>query len=343
MWLLVLLPPGLVLAQPSSGPTSRGRKMPMPPGFVEKQLPPATGIDRKYVVFLPARYDEDQSHRWPVILFLHGSGECGVDGRRHLRVGLPRYIARRPRRFPFITVMPQAKTLWYRGEDAAAALASLGAVLQEYRTDPDRVYLTGLSMGGFATWEFAVTRPDTFAAIVPVCGVAPMGYISNIARLPVWAFHGAKDKRVPVSGSRDPIEALKQLGASPKYTEYPDQGHLCWDKAYATPELWRWLLLQRRSPAPRSIDYRLAGGSARVWWLGVAAEPDRKAPAEIHARVNDTGKVTVTSEGVPHWALLSEAPPLQPGQHVEILWNGETVFSGKFVNGLSFGAKPRAP
>jgi len=323
---------------PASGaqPTSRPRSgpAPLPDGFIARELRLPDGSVRKYTVFVPADYDRDASHKWPVIVFLHGSGECGVDGRRQTRVGLPKYIAGRPKRFPFITVMPQARTLWFRNEDAAAVWLALEEVHRDYRTDRDRVYLTGLSMGGFGVWELAMLRPDVFAAIVPVCGVGHEDYVSNIVHVPVWAFHGAKDRNVPVAGSRKPIEALRRLGAKPKYTEFPTLGHQCWDRAYATRGLWPWLLKQHRGGAPRTIDYRLPRGTSRLWWLAVEAEPEIDHPAHIHATLEDKGRVSISSDGIRSWALISDSDPLKPGEAVEVTWNDKPVYRGPFKGTL---------
>ncbi|MBN2563311.1 MAG: prolyl oligopeptidase family serine peptidase [Phycisphaerae bacterium] len=314
--------------------TTRARPR-LPKGFVPKTIKQPDGVQRKYLVFVPPQYVVDKTAKWPVVVFLHGSGECGEDGVKQTKFGLPSLIARYPFKFPFIAVMPQAHTLWFRGEDAAAVWAILEAVHEEYRTDRDRVYLTGQSMGGFATWELAITRPDVFAAIVPVCGQAPMEFVSNVVHLPVWAFHGAKDPNVPVGGSRDPIAELRRLGADPMYTEYPNMGHACWDLAYGTPKLWDWLLAQRRQPPPRAIDYRLPGGSTVVWWLGVQAEDGLKEPAHIHAEVGEDGRVTVRSEGVAGWLIKSETYPLKTGDQIDVTWNGEHVYKGEFTGGLA--------
>ena len=330
-------------AQSRPAPPTTPRPAPLPKGFIEKDLTLPDGSNRKCVIFLPAQYDLDDTHRWPVIVFLHGSGECGTDGRRHLAVGLPKYIAARPTRFPFITVMPQAKTLWYRGDDAAAVWAALDQVHRDYRTDRDRVLMTGLSMGGFATWELSMARPDVLAAIVPVCGIGPTEYASNIAHLPVWAFHGAKDDRVPVAGTRRMIEALKALGAEPKYTEFPNTRHNSWDRAYADRGLYRWLLKQRRRKPPRVIDYKFPGGKARVWWLTVEAESDRPqaTPASIRAEIGGDGRVRIDTKGVKAWALVSTGPPVEPGDEIDVTWNNKPVYKGKFTGILV--TRPQAP
>jgi len=117
----------------------------------------------------------------------------------------------------------------------------------EFRIDPDRVYVTGLSMGGFGTWDILLREPGRFAAGIAVCGAGDPSQAERIQHVPVWAFHGDKDGVVPVSGSREMVAALKKAGAEPKYDEFPGVGHGSWYKAYATPGLWDWLFAQRRT------------------------------------------------------------------------------------------------
>jgi len=322
-------------------PTTRVSQRRLPKGFVSKTLKMHGEEDRKYAVFVPPQYSLDDAHRWPVIIFLHGSAEGGDDGIKQTTIGLPVYVANRATRFPFIVVMPQAHQMWFRGPEAAAVWAILDEVDRTYRIDHDRVYLTGLSMGGFGTWELAVLRPDVFAAIVPVCGVAPKEYLSNIKDLPVWAFHGAQDQNVSVLGSRDAIAALRKLGAAPKYTEYKDLSHVCWDRAYSEPELYKWLRQQRRPPPPKVVDYRFPGGLSRAWWLAVEAEPGAKMPAHIHGEIGKNGRVTLTSEGVAGWGIISNGEPLPPESDITVTWNGKEAYKGPFQGVLTM--EPKKP
>lgn len=307
----------------------------LPKGFLGKTITLSNRAQRKYAVFTPPQYVKDKDHLWPLIIFLHGSAECGVDGIKQTTVGLPPYVARRAMKFPFIVVMPQAQKMWFRGQEAAAIWAILDEVQSNYRVDPDRIYLTGLSMGGIASWELSVLRPDVFAAIVPICGFAPKDYLSNIVDLPTWAFHGALDNNVSVQGSRDAIEELKRLGGAPIYTEYPKLQHICWDEAYATPDLWRWLIQQRRKPTPRVIDYVFPAGLSRVWWLAVEGDKAYKKPCHVHAEIKDGDLIEINSQGVIGWALISDAEPLKPNTNIQVSWNGQPVFKGEFTGILS--------
>jgi predicted peptidase len=218
-------------------------------GFVEKHYKNADGHDSPYVVFVP--HDYDGKKEVPVILFLHGSGETKGDkgGKMPVEVGIGTAIKKREKTFPFLTIIPQAEMPRGWGvttENAKRALAMLDAVTKEYKTDAKKVYLTGLSMGGMGTWSIAQAMPDKFAAIAPICGRGDPKQAEKIKDLPIWAFHGADDPTVKPEGSRDMIEAIKKAGGSPKYTEYPKVGHNSWDKAYATDELYEWLLKQSK-------------------------------------------------------------------------------------------------
>lgn len=221
-------------------------------GFLDRVHSDNAG-DHKYVVFVPHDYTTDKE--WPVLLFLHGAGERGTDGKKHVDVGLGKAIRAREKTFPFIAVFPQcedrqvaARRGWAPdGTDGARALAILTEVEKAYRTDKERVYLTGLSMGGFGTWAIAAAAPNRWAAIVPICGAGDPEWAPKIAGLPVWCFHGGDDRVVSPDGSRRMIEALKNAGATPTYTEYPGVGHNSWDAAFGTDELYTWLLKQKRT------------------------------------------------------------------------------------------------
>lgn len=214
---------------------------------------PATRL--KYLLFLPADYDTRSSRRWPLLLFLHGSGERGADVRLVAKHGPPRLAAHRPD-FPFIVVSPQcpAGRTW----DPAMLLQLLDRVVARLRVDRRRVYLTGMSMGGYGAWDLAVTEPRRFAAVAPVCGggdvlpilLAPPARERALRALPVWAFHGARDELVPVSESQRMIGALQRLGArETRLTVYPDAGHDSWTETYDNPKLYEWMSSHARARA----------------------------------------------------------------------------------------------
>jgi len=200
----------------------------------------------RYVVYVP--FDWTPERAWPVILFLHGVGERGTDGLRQSEVGLGRAIRMNPERVPAIAVFPQLQPeqRWL-GEPAEAAMQALDEAIAEFNGDPQRLYLTGLSLGGFGVWHLAQLHPQSFAAIVPICGgIAPTLTAAAVARavrhIPTWIFHGADDDIIPVAESRNMHIAM----AGARYTEYPACGHDSWTRAYGEPELWTWLVAQRR-------------------------------------------------------------------------------------------------
>jgi predicted peptidase len=241
-------------------------------GFLARRL--AVGERQlRYQVYVPPAYSPRQS--WPLVLFLHGSGERGSDNAAQLREGLAPAIRAHPHWFPLLAVFPQAPAgARWRDATEEDVLRILHAVEREWRTDRDRTYVAGMSMGGYGAWQLAMDHPGRFAAIVPVCaGVLPpprepelLGVkvpdpagdpyaqvARAVARLPIWMFHGAEDPVVPVGESRRMAKELAARGAAPRYTEYPFVGHDAWDPAFNTPDLWQWLLQQRRagaSPAP---------------------------------------------------------------------------------------------
>ncbi len=235
---------------------------PQETGFLNRQVT-IDGTTYRYQVFVPVEYTS--ATKWPVILFLHGAGERGADGVLQTEVGLGRALRRDAARFPAIIVIPQAPpdTRW-TDEPGTAAMAALDATLEEFSTDDDRVYLTGLSLGGNGTWYLAYSHPDRFAALVPICGFvggrtgrfssfvsdddrSPFVQVAERIRgIPTWIFHGETDSVVPVSESRDMAKALRELESPVTYSELPGTGHNSWDAAYASPALTEWLFAQRR-------------------------------------------------------------------------------------------------
>ena len=200
-----------------------------------------------YLSYLPDGYAADGTRKWPLLLFLHGAGERGSDIER-VKINGPPMLLEAGRKLPFVVIAPQCP----RNEQwKALALEALVESLQrQYRTDSRRLYVTGLSMGGHATWELAVRHPERYAAVIPVCGRGDPSRASSLRDLPVWAFHGAKDNIVPLSGSRDMIEAIKVAGGKPRFTIYPEAGHDAWTETYANDEIYAWLLRQRLPRKP---------------------------------------------------------------------------------------------
>lgn len=223
------------------------------------------GAPTIYQVYEPAHRPGDPP--LPVILFLHGAGESGSDGLVQTTVGIGPAIVRDPERFPALVVFPQASRGYgWRGFNLDAAVAALDDVERTYNDlDRNRVYVTGISMGGYGTWLLGLRQPERFAALVPVCGgldassAIRAGLASDVpasdmhtwaatrlAAIPQWIFHGDADDIIPPDESRRMVKALKAAGADVRYTEYEGVRHNSWDLAYGEKELMPWVLQQRR-------------------------------------------------------------------------------------------------
>lgn len=213
-----------------------------------------------YLLSLPEGYDAEPARRWPLLLFLHGAGDRGADVWQITRLGLPRLLAggselsaaeveaAREVRRNFIVVAPQCgpHEVW----DDAALLALLDHAQATYRTDPARVHLVGLSLGGFGTWSLGLRHPQRFATLVPICGGGRIADVAaaqrtrpaDLRRLRVWAFHGARDYVVPLEESQRMIAALQEAGvAEARLTVYPEAEHDAWSQTFAHPALYAWL------------------------------------------------------------------------------------------------------
>jgi prenyltransferase beta subunit/predicted esterase len=201
---------------------------------------------RKYAVWLPPGFDK--SKKMPVILFLHGAGERGADGVAPTRAGIGPALLNSPGSFPAIVVLPQAERTWQAGsDDANDALKALDAAIKDFGGDPDRVVLTGLSMGGMGTWSVGSANPGRFLAFAPICGPGdPTKVVPALGNKPVWAFCGDGDNARFVAGMRSMLTALRDAGNPARYTEYRGVGHNSWDRAYADPALASWLVSQGR-------------------------------------------------------------------------------------------------
>jgi len=215
-----------------------------------------------YEVYVPPGWNKKS--KWPVILFLHGAGERGSYPSGKIASVIARFFVTYQSQIPAVIVFPRcaAGKVWSDPDMEALALQALEKTIREWNGDRARIYLTGLSMGGYGTWYLAGKYPEKFAAIAPVCGgirgpagfpelalsAAPDAYSSfatKMARLPVWMFHGAEDPVVPVTESREMYAALKAAGADVRYSEYPGVKHDSWNNAYAEPEFLKWLLAHR--------------------------------------------------------------------------------------------------
>jgi len=214
---------------------------PEPGKQVPQRLDRVVRVTLRYLLYLPPEYAQKDS--WPLMLFLHGAGERGDNLERVKVHGPPKLIAA-GKQFPFIVVSPQCPAnRWWQPEDLTALLDE---IVEKYKVDKERIWVTGLSMGGFGTWSLAAATPERFAALVPICGGGDPIWAKRLYQIPIWVFHGAKDPVVPLERSAKMVEALKQAGGNVKFTVYPDAGHDSWTAAYNDPALYEWLLAQKR-------------------------------------------------------------------------------------------------
>jgi predicted peptidase len=199
-------------------------------------------VSLRYLVYLPEGYGKT-TQTWPLLLFLHGSGERGTNIDLVKRHGPPKLVDQ-GKTFPFILVSPQCP------EDEWWTIPALNALLddleQRYAVDRSRVYATGMSMGGYATWKLGMMYPGRFAALAPVCGGGDTAKVGALKSVPVWAFHGKKDLVVPFERSDNLVKSLNAIGGDVRFTAYPNAEHDSWTEAYNNPELYRWLLSHSR-------------------------------------------------------------------------------------------------
>jgi predicted peptidase len=209
-------------------------------------------IQLDYLLYLPKDYRAGSTKRWPLVLFLHGAGERGTNLAKVAVHGPPKLV-KQGEDFPFVLVSPQCPNGQHWNTEALLAL--LDDLVARHSVDTNRLYVTGLSMGGYGTWALAIAAPERFAAVAPICGGGdPIGILLAGAQkkralktLGVWAFHGAKDPVVPLAESEKMVKAFKDVGcADVQFTVYPDAGHDSWTESYANPKLFDWLLSHRR-------------------------------------------------------------------------------------------------
>ncbi len=230
--LLFLFFPQQEFSQSSSGQQSRSFK---------KKV--ARDVSGKYLLFLPADYGKTKK-RFPLIMYLHGGSIRGDNVEKVRTLGLPQLLEQ-DKSFPFIVVSPlcPAGEIW---TDTEMLIGILDEVGSKYRVDAERVYLTGHSMGGRGTWYLAYKYPERFAAIAPMSPVSTISaWASKLKKVPVWAFHGAKDNNAPIEESKTLIDALKAIGGDVKFTELTDRDHFILDM-YEDMQLYEWFLQHRR-------------------------------------------------------------------------------------------------
>ncbi|MCC7474717.1 MAG: prolyl oligopeptidase family serine peptidase [Pirellulales bacterium] len=225
----------------------------------------------RYYLFVPKAYRE-QGEPWPLLMFLHGLGECSTYDLARAKIhGPASFVEKRPD-FPFVLITPQSpppindppgKEVKRTSEEIVALVRKawnpeqliqlVDHVEHHLQIDPNRVYVTGLSMGGFGTWRLAATYPDRFAAIAPICGGGqPADWAKPLSKVPIWAFHGAKDPVVPLASTQSMVDAIRAAGGNVQLTVYPDVQHNAWVPAYNDPKLYEWFLAHQRKHTSQS-------------------------------------------------------------------------------------------
>lgn len=216
-----------------------------------------------YRFMIPENYNQDSTEKYPVVLFLHGAGERGNDNEKQLTYIDEIFGANKMRKeHPCFVIVPQCpeNKKWVEvdwslmsnkqpaqmSESLKLTISLLYTIIRKYNIDSNRIYVVGLSMGGYGTWDVISRFPYLFAAAIPICGGGDEAQASKLADVPIWAFHGTKDKVVPVERSRNMVEAISKAGGKPKYTEFPNRGHLVWNSAFATTGIWDWLFSQSK-------------------------------------------------------------------------------------------------
>src|ERR1051326_2608299 len=248
-WLCLGLSLALSACTTSNHPTSMSKAR-NTAQVLDKNL--SRRVKLNYLLYLPEGYNPKSSRRWPLILFLHGIGERGADPWK-VKVHGPPKVAEQMTGFPFIVVSPQCPNgQWWSSENLTVLLDEISS---KYQVDTNRVYLTGLSMGGFGAWSLALEFPERFAAVAPLCGGGNPSFVHSysanrkaaLQSLPFWAFHGDKDTSVALEESERMVNALKKFGCQVKFTVYPGVGHDCWTQTYSNPELYEWFLQHERT------------------------------------------------------------------------------------------------
>jgi poly(3-hydroxybutyrate) depolymerase len=268
------LPPGMALSSAAKDRKSH-TEPPQETGFLNRSIE-LSGVSYRFQVYLPEDWRRDDRRLWPIVLFLHGRGERGFDGMWQTQFGLPQAVRDHPERWPFVVVMPQCPQdqHWTDPGTQELAMAALDRETAEFHGDPDRTYLTGLSLGGYGAWELARLYPHRWAAVAIAAGgifwsyaparwqqasTLPAEYARALGRTPIWLFHGTDDPVVAPRQSELMYETFKAAGGHIRFWLYQGLKHDCWTRAYNEPELPRWLLEHRLEPPPSAKSARGSG------------------------------------------------------------------------------------
>ena len=202
-------------------------------------------LEMQYLLYLPDGYKSEPEAEFPLLLFLHGGGESG-DNLDMVKTHGPPSMIEEGKSFPFMVLTPQnphRRKLW----NETALITLLDKIEEEYRVDKSRIWVAGLSRGGYGAWRMAIQYPDRFAALVAICGETPDHYAGWLGDMPIWVFHGEEDRTIAIRESEEMVAALRKNGNEVRYTKYPGTGHNSWDQAFSDPELYTWLMAQKKT------------------------------------------------------------------------------------------------
>jgi len=214
------------------------------PGFAARTIV-VNQVPRRYAIWLPPDYDPAKA--WPLIVYLHGAGERGMDGVRQTTAGIGPALVQWPERFPGVVLLPQCPygSVWK--SEFPVVDGEFGKTLREYNIDKHRIYLTGNSLGGFGSWSYAALRPDLFAAMMPICGAGSADDVLLCSGIPTWVFTSRRDTIVPVQLVRWSVLIARFADSRVRYTEYPIADHDAWTPTYSSERVIAWLFHQSRS------------------------------------------------------------------------------------------------
>src|SRR5262245_59102663 len=250
--LLAILLGALLMAEPKNDVTVEpGKQLPQSLTIQVGENDAKQTVTIRFLLFVPQAYETGKKE-WPLIIFLHGHGECSDSDLDRVKTHGPPKLVESKADFPFVVVSPQCpppgeelemiKQAWKADE----LIQLVDHIVNELRIDKSRIYVTGLSMGGYGTWRLAATYPDRFAAAVPICGGGEPATAAKLRGMPIWCFHGAKDAVVPVADSQRMVDAVVNAGGKARLTVYADAEHDAWTRTYNNPELYEWLLSQEK-------------------------------------------------------------------------------------------------
>ncbi|WDQ17820.1 alpha/beta fold hydrolase [Rhodopirellula sp. P2] len=258
---------GALLAQESTATgatTESSAKIQVEPGEQTENFfaipEPAEGRPNRLPFLLYTPKDYEAGQHVPLLLFLHGLGESGDGNFQQIAVhGPPKRVGKEGKEMPFVIVSPQSPKPGKDRKEVVESwrtdelMALLDHVEGQLSIDTRRVYVSGLSMGGFGTWRLAATHPERFAAAIPICGGGKTEWADKLAKIPLWVFHGGQDTVVELHESEEMVTAIQRAGGDVKLTIYPDAGHDSWTATYANPEVYAWLLRHQLDQSSRAF------------------------------------------------------------------------------------------